>query len=145
MYLLAVAGARTVEGRRAGAPLSVAFVHSLVPIALAYASAHYVSLLVGQGQAIAPLASDPLGTGDDLLGTAGWGVDYGVITFPTLWYLQVGFVVAGHLGALVLAHDRALVLYERARQALQSQYWMLAAMVAFTTLALWLLSEANRG
>ena len=27
------------------------------------------------------------------------------------WYWQVGFVVVGHIAALILAHDRALVLY----------------------------------
>jgi hypothetical protein len=61
----------------------------------------------------------------------------------SVWYLQVAFVVAGHLAALTLAHDRALVLYDQAHLAVRSQYWMLAVMVAFTSLALWLLSQAN--
>ena len=39
-----------------------------------------------------------------------------------------------------LAHDRALVVYQRVRDATRSQYWMLAVMVAFTSLGLWLLS-----
>ncbi len=60
------------------------------------------------------------------------------------WYLQVGFVIAGHVAALTLAHDRALVLYQRARLAVRSQYWMLGVMVGFTTLALWLLAQANQ-
>lgn len=51
--------------------------------------------------------------------------------------------MTGHVLALTLAHDRALVLYERSRVAVQSQYWMLAVMVGFTSLALWLLSQAN--
>ena len=45
--------------------------------------------------------------------------------------------------ALVLAHDRALALYDDAKQAVRSQYWMLAVMVGFTSLALWLLSQSN--
>ena len=49
------------------------FVHSLVPIALAYVIAHYFSLLAYQGQAMASLASDPLGNGSDLFGTASVG------------------------------------------------------------------------
>ena len=53
-------------------------------------------------------------------------------------------LVAGHVGGLVLSHDRALALYERARIATQSQYWMLAVMVGFTTFGLWLLSQANQ-
>jgi hypothetical protein len=55
----------------------------------------------------------------------------------------VGFVVVGHVAALVLAHDRALVMYENAREAVRSQYWMLGVMVGFTSLALWLLSEVS--
>ena len=54
-----------------------------------------------------------------------------------LWYMQVAFVVAGHIAALILAHDRALALYSDSRTAIRSQYWMLAVMVGFTTLALW--------
>jgi hypothetical protein len=59
------------------------------------------------------------------------------------WYLQVAFVVLGHVAALILAHDRALALYSDAKLAVRSQYWMLAIMVGFTTLALWLLAQAG--
>jgi hypothetical protein len=57
--------------------------------------------------------------------------------------VQVGALVLGHVAGLILAHDRALVVYEDARIATRSQYWMLAVMVAFTSLGLWLLSAAN--
>jgi hypothetical protein len=53
-------------------------------------------------------------------------------------------LVLGHVCGLVLAHDRALALYRRARVATTSQYWMLAVMVAFTTGGLFLLSQANQ-
>ena len=52
-------------------------------------------------------------------------------------------MVAGHVAGLTLAHDRALAMYRDARQAVRSQYWMLGVMVGFTSLALWLLSQAN--
>jgi hypothetical protein len=52
-------------------------------------------------------------------------------------------VVLGHAAGLALAHDRALVLYESPRDATRSQLWMLAVMIGFTSLALWLLSQAN--
>jgi hypothetical protein len=61
-----------------------------------------------------------------------------------VWYVQVGALVAGHVTALVLAHDRAIALYEDPRLAARSQYWMLALMVGFTCLGLFLLSQANR-
>jgi hypothetical protein len=142
-YRLGVAGAKTVGGGFTADRLASAFVHSLVPIALAYVAAHYLTLLLFQGQAIAFLASDPLGDGADIFGTANNQIDYGLIGANATWYWQVGFVVTGHVVGLTLAHDRALGLYDRARLAVRSQYWMLAVMIGFTSLALWLLSQAN--
>jgi hypothetical protein len=144
LYRLGVAGARTVGGGLTTRRIASAFVHSLVPIAFAYVAAHYLTLLLYQGQAIAFLASDPLGDGSDYFGTAGRAIDYGVIGATATWYWQVGIVITGHVAGLTLAHDRALVLYDRARLAVRSQYWMLAVMVGFTSLALWLLSQANQ-
>ena len=142
-YRLGVFGAKSVGGGFSAGRLANAFVHSLVPIALAYVAAHYVTLLLFQGQAITFLASDPLGDGANLFGTADNQIDYGVIGANATWYWQVGFVVTGHVIALTLAHDRALALYDQARLAVRSQYWMLAIMVGFTSLALWLLSQSN--
>jgi hypothetical protein len=122
--------------------LSRRFVHSLIPIALAYVVAHYFSLLVYQGQAMAFLISDPLGDGSDLLGTATATINYNVIGANGVWYVQVFALVLGHAAGLTLAHDRALVVYDRVRDATRSQYWMLAVMVAYTSLGLWLLSAA---
>jgi hypothetical protein len=144
-YWLGVLGARTAGGDVSARRLANAFVHSLVPIAVAYVLAHYVSLLLFQIQGVPALLSDPLGRGSDLFGWADWGIDSNWVGAETLWYLQVGFVVAGHVAALALAHDRALALYDRASVAVRSQYWMLAVMVGFTTLALWLLSETAQG
>jgi hypothetical protein len=142
-YSLGILGARSVGGRMSAERLRVAFVHSLVPIALVYVAAHYLTFLIFEGQAISYLASDPLGQGWDLFGTASRAVDYGVLSQENAWYLSVGFVVAGHVAALTLAHDRALVIYPQTRLAVRSQYWMLGIMVGFTTLALWLLAQAG--
>ncbi len=140
-YELGIAGVRKIGGALPN--LDRRFVHTLIPIALAYLGAHYITLLLFQGQAIAALASDPLGEGWNLFGTASWGIDFGLIAAAETWYLQVAFVVLGHVVALMLAHDRALILYRGTSVAVQSQYWMLAVMVGFTSLALWLLSQAN--
>ena len=53
-------------------------------------------------------------------------------------------LVIGHVCGLILAHDRALAMYEKAQDRHDSQYWMLAVMVAFTTGGLFLLSQANQ-
>jgi hypothetical protein len=142
-YWLGVLGARSVGGGFSARRLAHEFVHSLVPTALASVAAHYFTLLLFQGQAIVYLASDPLGNGSDIFGTADTQIDYTLIGADATWYWQVGFVVAGHVAALMLAHDRALALYDDAKLAVRSQYWMLAVMVGFTSLALWLLSSAN--
>ena len=127
----------------ARAELSRAFAHTLVPIGFAYVLAHYFSLLIWQGQAIGYLASDPLGNGANLFGTASYRIDYTIISFAAIWYVQVAALVAGHVGGLTLAHDRALSMYRGAQEAVRSQYWMLTVMVAFTSFGLWLLSAVG--
>jgi hypothetical protein len=142
LFRLGVAGMHTVGRHRPTGELARAFAHTLVPIALAYVVAHYFSLLAYQGQALAPLASDPLGHGSDFLGTAGIAINYTWVSATGIWYVQVAALVLGHVAGLALAHDRALAMYARSRDATRSQYWMLAVMVAFTSLGLWLLSAA---
>jgi hypothetical protein len=143
IYAIGVAGVHGIDHRPTGT-VARSFVHALVPIAAVYVLAHYFSLLVFNGQAIAFLSSDPLGRGWDLFSIGGRRIDYGIVGATAIWYVQVGVLVAGHVCGLVLSHDRALVLYGKARAATTSQYWMLAVMVAFTTFGLFLLSQANR-
>jgi hypothetical protein len=142
-YLGGVLGMRTVSRRFSATHLARLFAHTLVPIGFAYVLAHYFSLLIWQGQAIGYLASNPLGHETNYFGTAGWHVNYQVLSINTIWYAQVLALVIGHVSGLALAHDRALVTYRSASQAVRSQYWMLVVMVGFTSLGLWLLSAVN--
>jgi len=142
-YALGVLGMRSVSRRFTGRQLARSFAHTLIPIAFAYVLAHYFSLLVWQGQGIAALASDPLGRGADLFGTAHWRIHYSFLGSTAIWYVQVVALIAGHVGALALAHDRALATYRSHADAVRSQYWMLVVMVGFTSLGLWLLSAVN--
>jgi hypothetical protein len=138
-FLLAVAGARAVAHTHR--PLVAAFVFSLVPIALAYALAHYFSSLVNQGQFAIPLASDPFGRGWDLLGTADFAPNLTALTPNMIWYTQVAVLVLGHVVGLVLAHDRAVALFASPRTAVRTQYAFLVLMVLYTVGGLWLLSQ----
>jgi hypothetical protein len=138
-YLLGVRGMSNAV-RRPVAPAR--FAHTMAPIALAYVVAHYFSLVVFQGQAMASLVSDPLGDGSDLFGTADWTIHYNVLSSHAIWDVQVAALILGHVGGLVLAHDRALALFT-GRAAVRSQHWMLAVMVGFTSLGLWLLSTVS--
>jgi hypothetical protein len=143
VYRLGIVGVGKVSDRYDRDMLTRTFVHTLVPISFAYVLAHYFSLLLWQSQAMVYLASDPLGNGADLFGTSGSQIDYHIISYVGIWYVQVAALVSGHVGGLALAHDRALVLYKDPREAVRSQYWMLAVMVVFTSLGLWLLSAVG--
>ena len=129
-YVLATRAA----GRPAGAdgrPLPGAFVHSVVPIAVGYAVAHYFSLLVFEGQQAWILASDPFATGADWFGTADWTVDFTRVSPRVISLVQIGAVVVGHILGVVAAHDRAIALF-KGRAAVRGQYPLLAVMVAYT-------------
>jgi hypothetical protein len=138
-FLAACAIARsTVNAPRSLAP---EFVLSLVPIAFVYAVAHYFSLFVIQGQYLVPLLSDPFGKGWNLFGTAHVVPNIAILTPNTIWYVQVGALVLGHVAGLAVAHDRAVTIFRDRGDALRSQYAMLGLMVLYTVGGLWLLSR----
>jgi hypothetical protein len=145
LFWSGIYGMHTVRTGIATRRLASLFAHAFIPIALAYLVAHYFSLVVFQEQAqFTFLLSDPLGEGSNLFGTVGDGIDYGALSANAIWYVQVGALVVGHVTALALGHDRALAVYSDTRAATRSQYWMLALMVGFTSLGLYLLSQANQ-
>ncbi|GAA1614628.1 hypothetical protein GCM10009789_80940 [Kribbella sancticallisti] len=123
--------ARVRPGALGNAGLPGAFVHSLVPIAIGYAVAHYFSFAMFQGQEGLLLATDPFGRGWDLLGTGDTRIDYAFLGTGLIAAVQIGAIVLGHVLGVVSAHDRAASLFRR-RQMRRAQYPMLAAMVAFT-------------
>jgi hypothetical protein len=126
---------RTVPSGRS---LSSEFVQGLVPIALVYAVAHYFTLLVIQGQYALPLASDPFGYGWDVFSTVDYAPNIAPFSPNTIWYVQVGSLVAGHVAGLMVAHDRAVTILPE-RDALRSQYAMLGLMVVYTLVGMGLL------
>lgn len=137
-YALAMAAA----GRVTGEPwhvMAVRFAHSLVPIAFAYVVAHYFSFLVIEGQIGLSRLSDPFGRDWNLFGTRDWLVNLTLVSPTTIWYVQVFAIVAGHIGGVILAHDRAIALYAPG-VALRTQYALLAVMVVFTASGLLILS-----
>lgn len=142
LVVLAYLGATRLARRTAGGerPLEPEFLQSLVPIALVYAVAHYFTLLLVQGQFALPLGSDPFGYGWDLFGVADYAPNLAPLSPNTIWYVQVGALVAGHVAGLAVAHDRAISLFPP-KAALRSQYALLALMVAYTIGGLWLLSQ----
>lgn len=145
---LAFARLMVVAVRRAGGgtPPTVGlvarlFVLSLVPIAIAYHVAHYLSYLLIAGQFIIPLASDPFGFGWNLFGTLDYRVDIGIVDARFVWLTAVVTIVLGHIIAVYLAHVTALRAFADGRVALSSQIPMLVLMVGYTVTSLSILAQ----
>jgi hypothetical protein len=117
------------------------FVPTLLPIAFAYHVAHYLSYLLVAGQVVIPLASDPLGRGWDLLGTAHYKIDVGIVGARFAWHTSVIAIVLGHVLAMYVAHRLALARFSEPRTARRSQVPLAALMVAYTMLSLWILAQ----
>jgi hypothetical protein len=137
-WVAALAAVRLAEDDRSPGEVAASFAHTLVPIALAYAFAHYFTLVLFEGQLLLSTLSDPFGQGWDLFGTADRAINYWIS--PTvIWYVQVATIVVGHVTGVILAHDRALAIFKPVR-AVRSQYAMLGLMVALTSLGLTILA-----
>ena len=117
------------------------FACSLIPIALAYNFAHFITLLLIQGQLVIPLLSDPFGFGWNLLGTGEYRINIGIINARILWYLSVGLIVTGHIIAVYLAHLISLRTFQDRSVAISSQYPMLMLMVIYTVVSLWTIAQ----
>lgn len=132
-------GALRLSARLTGqdpAALPGRFAATLLPIALGYTLAHYFSFFVLEGQTTFILASDPFGTGADLLGSTGNRIDYG-LAGPTLTaQVQVNAIVLGHIAGTVAAHDLAL---RGPGGTLRGQLPVAAVMVALTCAGLFAL------
>lgn len=115
------------------------FAHALVPIAIGYTVAHYLSFALFQGQEGFLLANDPLGKGWNLFGLAGDSVNYVFITTSLLALLQVGALVVGHVVGVVLAHDRSVALMDPV-DSRRGQYPVLLLMIAYTVTGIALLA-----
>lgn len=137
-YLACVVAARFDPGGRKPREVAQRFAHTLVPIGLAYAVSHYLTLILFEGQQVIAAISDPFGLGWDLFGTAGYRVEFFIRSSTPIWLVQVAFIVGGHLVGVVLAHDRSL--QDFGRDAARSQYAMLVLMIALTSLGLVILS-----
>ena len=118
------------------------FAHSIVPIVAGYVSAHYLTYLLEVGEQTFVYISDPFSNGSNWFGTADWQVSYFFSYHPTaLATLKVLAVVAGHVVAVIAAHDRAIQLLPKKHQ-LSGQLSLLVAMICFTAGGLYLLFAA---
>ncbi|MCV7282022.1 hypothetical protein H7J88_20545 [Mycolicibacterium flavescens] len=125
-WLASIATGGVDRARRRELPGLMA--HSLIPIVIGYVFAHYLTYLVERGQL----------TIIQLFGLNA-EVSYFLSQHPALLAtLKVGFVVAGHVGGVIAAHDRALRILPPGHQ-LTGQLAMMLVMVGYTFTGLYLL------
>ncbi|WP_027167086.1 hypothetical protein [Mesorhizobium sp. WSM3224] len=139
-----LAGDRHSFGEAAGL-----LVWSIVPIALAYHIAHYLTVLLVDGQYALVAFSDPFARGWNLFGTANMMVEAGVVAGAEsawwLWNIQAGVIISGHLLAVLVAHGLAWRLHKQASRAALSQLPLTLLMIAYTIFGLWLLATPTAG
>ena len=134
---LAFAVARTVSLGAIGA--------GLVPIALGYLIAHYMTYLLIDGQRIVIAVSDPFQKGWDIFGTAFFAPTGAWLPPGLVWTAQLAAVVGGHMlgawgGHVVAAADAPAGI--SARDLRIRQVPLAVVMVSLTTLTLWSLGQA---
>lgn len=121
---------------------------AILPIALAYHFAHFLTTFLVNAQYALASATDPLLNGRDLLGLGRFYVTTGFFntrdTVRTIWLTQAFAVVAGHVLSVLIAHSIATRLWREPRNALLSQMPLAVFMIFYTLLGLWLLA-APRG
>jgi hypothetical protein len=119
--------------------LALRFAYSLIPIAVAYNFAHYCAFLLVEVRNLPSRISDPFGLGWNLLGIMP-GPSVTSLQMSTIWHIQVGVLILGHVIGVYLAHEIALRTFPGRRRAIVSQVPILALMLIYTTLGLWVLS-----
>jgi hypothetical protein len=122
---------------------------AIVPIALGYHFAHYLTVFLVDVQYAAITFTDPLGRGWDLFGL---GHAHATTSFLTnfdsvrlIWRCQIASIVIAHVVAIAIAHLLALRRVERRRTAIIGQLPMTALMIGYTLFGLWLLSTPAIG
>ncbi|MDF1726429.1 MAG: hypothetical protein P1U53_01655 [Sulfitobacter sp.] len=125
---------------RAFGPLALC----VLPIALVYHMAHYLTSFMVLIQYWVAALSDPFASGADYLGLAPFRVTTGffnsIDTVRLIWFAQAGLVVLGHLWSVLLSHRIALDLFGGSRRAALATLPLSLFMIAYTFLGLWLLA-----
>jgi hypothetical protein len=110
------------------------FAGSLLPIAVGYHLAHYLGYFLSLIPTFLAVSMNPLGTVPSPQ----------VLVIPS-WFggLSIAFVILGHLVAIWVAHATAFDIFPDRLQAIRSQYPMVAVMVFYTMLSLWIVTRPS--
>lgn len=138
------AGAQISGDRRSSVLLFRIYAPTLLPIALGYHIAHYLTAFLVEAQYLWKWIDDPLGNSLHWLGQADFQVTTGFFnrqdSVEIIFLTQAGAVVAGHVLAILMAHAIALRSTGSHRSAVLGQLPLALFMIAYTFLGLWLLA-----
>jgi hypothetical protein len=131
-HAAARAARRTGPTYLAASDLARRFAPALVPIAAGYHLAHYLDYLLALAPALGATLASPLAP----------PLDPPVLVLPG-WVggVAVAAVIGGHLLAVWIAHAVAYDALPGRLQAVRSQYALTLAMVAYTMISLWVVSQ----
>jgi hypothetical protein len=111
------------------------FAPTVLPIAAAYEVAHNYPYVLGQLGRLVSVAAAPQGVGiepvDPLAG----------LPLPAFWGSQVVLIVGGHVVAVVAAHYVAVKRYDTVADARRAHLPLVALMIGYTVLSLWIVSR----
>jgi len=148
-FICVATGEKMVASRQTIPVAAGTYVWSIVPIALAYHFAHYLTALLVNGQYALVALSDPFSLGWNLFGAADMPVMAGIAAGSeaawVVWNAQAAAIVGGHALAVLAAHLLAFRLHATARAATISQLPLTLMMIAYTVFGLWLLSTPTAG
>jgi hypothetical protein len=148
-FLGAVVGLVLLVGRLVGL---AALGAGLLPIAVGYLVAHYLTYLVGDGQRIVVAISDPFQLGWNLFGTAFFEPSIAWLPTGIVWTIQLAAVVGGHMLGAWAGHEAALAAAladdphalsrpDGAATLRRRQIPLATLMVGLTVLTLWSLGQ----
>ncbi|WP_336359537.1 hypothetical protein [Haladaptatus sp. ZSTT2] len=131
VLLITRAGSRN-EWRAA----ALVFAPTILPIAVAYELAHvYPFVLDNTGQFVALTLAGVTAGPALAISLTDW------LSLPIFWGSQVLLIVVGHVVAVVAAHGVAIRRYETPTLAQRAHVPLVALMVGYTMLSLWIISR----
>jgi hypothetical protein len=119
--------------------LCFGFCYALLPIAVAYHIAHYLSFLVIEIKTLPSLLADPFGLGWKLLSIQP-AEQQPKLSMGVIWHAQVAAILVGHIVSTYLAHTISVRIFPSRRRAIFSQIPILLLMVAYTIFGIWVLA-----
>ena len=135
LALLAIFGLAAEAARRLAhrddelGSVAGAYAATLLPIAAGYLIAHYLTIVI-QGVVWLPELRE---TKQSITPDLTW------LAPSVVWYFSVGAIVLGHVAAVVLAHRQSL--RDRAAGAMLAGAPLVALMVVYTVLSLWIIGQ----